>query len=224
MNDNIFSSISSQKDKLINGTTIEEKVKQIEENFAFGNNVYELFDKLCELFNTLNLLETDKIDESKFRFIHAYPDNILNPTSNVVTYNIVGRKPLQVNSRVIPGSSAKITRPVHVNESYNTITGNVEETYKLMFENVISLTVFTTKARMVNNLARLLEGLLLKYSSYIKKYVDNIIYLGTSDIRFLDRGEEMHPFYSRELQFKVNTTEVFKLDLEQIKSIEIQTK
>ncbi len=217
--ESIFQHITTNKEP------IEQEIKTTEDT-VLGSNIYSLFDGLVELFKQLELIDLDGTSpESKFQFIHAYPDKVKEEDVNTVTYHILWRRPRVTQGTVIQGSrSFTKAKPTFIGEQYNSITGNSEEFFRLEFDNVISLTVFSKKARVLNNLSRVMESIFLKYASYIKQYVDDFVYLGMSDIRFLPRYEEGDPFYSRELQFKVITTEVYKHELEQMKSLNIHLK
>ena len=126
-----------------------------------------------------------------------------------------------VNSKAIQGSTT-IQKPKFEVESYNYITGNSEELYSCAFTNTISLTVFSNKARTVNNMARLLESLFFKYSSYLKKSVFSVVFIGMNSIQFTDRYDQKDRIFSRELQFSVVTLEYFVKELEQLKSVDIE--
>lgn len=223
-NDSIFKEVVQFRDELLASSFNSVEDDSIEEIYSYGNNIYQLFDGLLNLFKELNLLsESGDPSPEKFRFIHAYPDEVKDAIiPNIVTYNIVKRNPrVTANSSINTRSVTKYS-PSVVGELYNPITGNVEEQYKLEFDNVVAITIFSKKARVLNNLARLIESIFLKYSSYIKKFVDMYIYLGMSDIRYLDKYEDQDPLYCRELQFRVMTTETYKQELEHIKSINLQ--
>lgn len=222
--DSIFKEVIQLRDELLSSDFNRIEGDSVEELHSFGNNIYQLFDALLDLFKELNLLSGIK-DPSpeKFKFIHAYPDEVKDDVvPNIVTYNIVRRTPRVTANSSINTRSVTKHGPTCVGESYNPITGNVEEQYKLEFDNVVAITIFSKRARVLNNLARLIESIFLKYSSYIKKFVDMYIYLGMSDIRYLDKYEDQDPLYCRELQFRVMTTEVYKQELEHIKSINLQ--
>lgn len=225
MDDSIFNTYKKFNDTMASDAEVDLVTSAIHMDSTYGNNIYKLFDGLLELFKTLNLISEDpKENASKFRFIHAFPDMIKDDGSNVLTYNIIKRNPRQTQNYSINTRSVTKSKATHVAEKYNEITGNVDDFYKLEFDNIVSITVFSKKARTLNNITRIIEAIMLKYSSYIKQFVDEVVYLGMSDIRFLDRYEEQAPIYARELQFKVLTTEVFKQELEQAKSIDIQLK
>ena len=163
-------------------TEIEEILsnpyKNIEEMDAnFGVSIYKFFEVLYDLFDSLDLLtNTSNNDKSKFRFIAAYPDETYDE-SNIITYDIVRRVPLVANSKVIAGSTT-LVKPKFEKEKYNLITGNSEEMYSCAFTNTISLTVFSNKTRTLNNMTRILESLFFKYSSYLKKHVFEVIFIG----------------------------------------------
>lgn len=230
MSNSIFSEIRAFNQDLIEDPRrgIQESSKTtdcLSELYTFGNNIYELFDSLVTLFNDLGIISTNVDDnKNKFRFIHAYPDHIKDDGSNVITYSIVRRTPRVTQNSSINSRSVTKSKPTAIGEQYNTVTGSVDEFYKIEFDNVIAITLFSNKARVLNNLSRIIESIFLRYSSYIKKSVDECIYLGMSDIRFIDRYDEQDPIYSRELQFKVLTTEVYRHELEQVKSINVQLK
>ena len=225
MSDSIFAEIKKFQAEIAPPQTIVVENDVLSENFSFGNNIYTLFTALHSLFKELDLLsDSPKDNKNKFRFIHSFPDSVKDDGSNVVTYNIVKRNPRVTQNYSVNTRSVTKNKATSVGESYNTVTGSVEEFYKLEFDNVISITIFSKKARVLNNLARVIESIFLKYSSFIKQFVDESLYLGMSDIRFLDRYDEQEPIYARELQFKVLTTEVYKQELEQAKSIDIQLK
>ena len=204
-------------------TEIEEILsnpyKNVEEMDAnFGVSIYKFFDVLYDLFDSLDLLtNTSNNDKSKFRFIAAYPDETYDE-SNIITYDIVRRVPLVANSKVIAGSTT-LVKPKFEKEKYNLITGNSEEMYSCAFTNTISLTVFSNKTRTLNNMTRILESLFFKYSSYLKKHVFEVIFIGMNSIQFTDRYDEKDRIFSREMQFSVITLEYFVKELEQLKSI-----
>ena len=91
--------------------------------------------------------------------------------------------------------------------------------YSCAFTNTISLTVFSNKTRTLNNMTRILESLFFKYSSYLKKHVFEVIFIGMNSIQFTDRYDEKDRIFSREMQFSVITLEYFVKELEQLKSI-----
>jgi len=226
MSGSIFAEIKKFQEDLTPAQNIEISDDDVlSEKFSFGNNIYNLFNALSKLFEELDLLSNNpKDNKNKFRFIHAFPDMIKDDGSNVVTYNIVKRNPRVTQNYSVNTRSVTKSKATSVGETYNAVTGSVDEFYKLEFDNVISITIFSKKARVLNNLSRVIESIFLKYSSFIKQFVDESIYLGMSDIRYLDRYDEQEPIYARELQFKVLTTEVYKQELEQAKSIDIQLK
>lgn len=196
-------------------------VEELDGNF--GVSIYKFFEVLHDLFNTLGLLTTsDKPDLSKFRFIAAYPDETYED-SNIITYDIVRRVPLVVNSKVIQGSTTLI-KPKFEKDSYNYVTGNSEELYSCAFTNTISLNIFSNKTRTLNNMARIVESIFFKYSSYLKKHVREVVFIGMNSIQFTDRYDEKDRIFSREIQFNVLTTEYFVKELEQLKSIDIIEK
>lgn len=187
----------------------------------FGVSIYKFFEVLHELFGDLGLLtnSVDK-DETKFKFIAAYPDETYDDT-NIVTYDVIRRTPLRIDSKVIQGSTT-YKKPRFVKESVNQITGNVEELYTVAFNNVISLNVFSNKARTLNNMTRIIESIFFKYSSHLKKHVYEIVFIGMNSIQFTDRYNEKDRIFSREIQFNVVTLEYFILELEQLKSIDLE--
>lgn len=192
--------------------------------FKFGTSIWEFFEVLHRLFNQLDLLtDEEKHDTSKFKFIASYPDEIYENT-NIVTYDVIRRVPLQVDSKIIQSSSTKYLKPRFVKEKYNTITGNVEELYAIVFNNTISLNVFSNKSRTLNNITRIIESLFYRYSSYIKRHVDEFIFIGMNSVQFSDRYDEKDRIFSRELQFSIITSEFFILELEQLKSIDLKDK
>ena len=198
-------------------TEIEEILsnpyKNIEEMDAnFGVSIYKFFEVLSNLFDSLDLLtNTSNNDKSKFRFIAAYPDETYDE-SNIITYDIVRRVRFVANSKVIAGSTT-LVKPKFEKEKYNLITGNSEEMYSCAFTNTISLTVFSNKTRTLNKMTRILESLFFKYSSYLKKHVFEVIFIGMNSIQFTDRYDEKDRIFSREMQFSVITLEYFVKEL-----------
>lgn len=195
----------------------------------FGVDIYSFFDRLKDLYYSLDLLlgkdnksDADSINSvnnnTRFRFITEYPDNVYDE-NNLVTFGIVRRKPFINNNRII-GYNVAHAKPVSVGERNNIIRGNVEELFCMEFSNVISLNVFSNKTQTLNTIVRVLETIMYKYSSYIKKYVKEIIYIGANSIQFVDTYNEKEKLLSRELQFHVITSEYFTLETEKIKSID----
>ena len=190
-------------------------------NFNFGCSIYEFFDVLHDLFTRLGLLIDSKTkDDNKFRFICAYPDETYDE-SNIITYDLVRRVPLVVGTKIIQGST-KYVKPRFVTEKYNDVTGNVENLYVAAFSNTISLNIFSNKSRTLNEMPRIIESIFYKYSSHIKKYVDEFVFIGANSIQFTDRYDEKDRLFSRELQFNIITSEYFILELEQLKSIDFK--
>lgn len=218
----IFSKIKEEKSNI--DSILSNPYGNIEElNANFGVSVYKFFEVLYDLFDNLGILnKNNESDSSKFRFIHAYPDETFDD-SNIITYDIVRRVPLIINSKAIQGSTS-IIKPKLEQESYNYITGNSEELYSCAFTNTISLSIFSNKARTLNDMARILESIVFKYSSFLKKHVFEINFIGMNSIKFTDRYDEKDRIFSRELQFSVVTLEYFIKELEQIKSINVGKK
>lgn len=189
----------------------------------FGVSIYKFFEILYELFDSLGLLfPQNKPDDSKFRFIAAYPDETYDD-HNIITYDIVRRVPLIINSKAIQGSTT-IQKPKFEQEKYNFITGNTEELYSCAFTNTVSIRVFSNKTRTLNNMVRVLESLFFKYSSYLKQHVFEIIFIGTNSTEFTDRYDEKDRIFSKEMQISVVTLEYFIKELEQLKTIKFSEK
>lgn len=215
----VFNKVKEEKTEI--ESILSNPYRNVEELDAnFGVSIYKFFDVLYDLFDSLGLLTSEENkDKSKFRFIAAYPDETYDD-SNMITYDIVRRVPLVINSKAIQGSTTLI-KPKLETESYNFITGNSEELYSSAFTNTISLTVFSNKTRTLNNMTRILESLFFKYSSYLKKHVYSVVFIGMNSIQFTDRYDEKDRIFSREMQFSVITTEYFIKELEQLKSIDL---
>ena len=95
-----------------------------------------------------------------------------------------------------------------------------ETIYCQDFDNIISLTIFASKARAVNLLAQILESVFIKYKKAISIPASKYTYLGMGDVGFLDRDSQ-DPIFTRELSFHFITTEVLKMEEEQIKKINL---
>ena len=198
---------------------ILQRSNKEELDFKFGCSIYEFFEVLHDLFTKLDLLTvSDSKDESRFRFIAAYPDETYDE-SNIMTYDVVRRTPFVVDSKAIQGST-KYVKPRFLKESFNDVSGNIENLYVAVFNNTISINIFSNKARTLNNMARIIESIFYKYSSYLKKHVDEFVFIGMNSIQFTDRYDSKDRLFSRELQFNVITSEYFILELEQLKSID----
>lgn len=222
MSNSIFNNIKNEVDEI--NTILSNPYKNISELDAnFGVSIYNFFEILYDLFKSLDLLmEEENPDKSKFRFIAAYPDETYDD-SNIITYDIVRRTPFVANSKVIPGSTT-LNKPKFEVEKHNFITGNSEELYSSAFTNTISLQVFSDKARSLNNMTRIIESIFYKYSSYLKRFVHSIVFIGMNKIEFTDRYDEKDRIFSREMQFSVVTLEYFVKELEQLKSIDFKRK
>ena len=213
----VFEKIGREAEEL---NKILKRSDKDELDFKFGCSIYEFFEVLHGLFSDLGLLIDSRTeDETKFRFINAYPDETYNET-NIMTYDVVRRVPFVVNSKAI-NSNTKYVRPKFIEESYNRITGNVEDLYVAVFNNTISINIFSNKARTLNNMARIVESVFFKYSSHLKKHIDEFVFIGMNSIQFTDRYDSKDRLFSRELQFTVITSEYFILEKEQLKSIDI---
>ena len=218
MGQSVFGKIQDDVDR-IDGI-LSNPYKDIEElENNFGVSIYKFFEVLHELFNTLGLLSTSSSDDSKFEFIAAYPDETYE-SNNIITYDIIRRVPLKVDSKAIQGSTT-YRKPRFVKENYNNITGNVEQLYTSAFNNTISLNIFSNKARTLNNMSRIVESVFYKYSGHLKKHVFEVVPIGMNSIQFTDRYDQKDRIFSRELQFNVITLEYFILELEQLKSIDL---
>lgn len=220
MSNSVFSQL--QKDV----ETIKAVTNDLEDKFEikFGNSILELFEVLHSLFNNLNLLTEEKGEEEKFKFIHAYPDEIYDGFNNIVTFDIIRRTPFIVDNKTLSTAKTKYLKPRFVKDQYNSVTGNVEEIFAAVFSNVISINCFSNKARTLNNMVSLIESIFYKYSSYIKKHIDQFSYIGTGPIQFYPKNDQTDRLFSRELQFQVVTSEIYPLELERIKSIDIRNK
>lgn len=197
-----------------------------DENIKYnsGNGIRDLYDVLFNLFTELSVLvdENDKKSDTKFKFITAYPDELYNEYENIVTFDVVRRTPFIADSKVINNGGTKYIKPRFIKSKYNSITGNVEELYAAVFSNVISITCFSSKAKTLNNMVSLIESIFYKYSSYIKKYVDQWSYIGMNSIQFINKYDQQERLFSREMQFNVITSELFVTEEEHIKSIDIK--
>ena len=87
--------------------------------------------------------------------------------------------------------------------------------------NTASLTVFSNKARTLNNMIRFIESIFFKYSSHLKKHIYEFVLIGMNSVQFTDRYDEKDRIFSREIQFNIVTLEYFILELEQLKSIDL---
>lgn len=213
----VFDSLGIEAEEL---NKFVKRSEQDEINFKFGCSIYEFFEVLHNLFNQLELLNTSgQKDPSKFRFIAAYPDETYDD-SNIMTYDVVRRTPFIASSKAI-NSGTKYIKPKYVDEKHNPITGNVEDVYVAVFNNTISINIFSNNARTLNNMARIVESVFFKHSSHLKKHIDEFVFIGMNSIQFTDRYESKERLFSRELQFTVITSEYFILEKEQLKSISI---
>lgn len=188
------------------------------EQMPKSHDPYLVFDALKNLFEKLGLLASDEEDSNKFRFITEYPDAVYS-NDNIVTFGVIRRKPFISNNTTI-GINPAFAKPAYVGEYRDIESGNVKEVRKLEFSNVISLNTFSNKAKTLNKLVMLIEEIIFKYSSYIKQYVKEVVYIGMNEIQFTDTYDGKERILSRELQFHVVTTEYFALDQEEIKSID----
>ena len=201
--------------------TNTKDLERIPSNFIDKRNVdiFTFYDALVSLFNQLGMLATSEGDfKTKFQFINAYPD-LIYPQNNVMTYEVVSRKPFTSVSKSVTGVSNTYLKPMYIEEKYNKITGNMEQIYTSIFENIISINCFSTKSSILNDMCRLLESVMIKYSSYLKRYIDEIVYLGQGSIQFIDSNDDKRLF-SKQLQFKIITSEMFILESEQLKEIQ----
>lgn len=198
----------------------------LDRNSQFGSNIYNLFTSLEKLFDHLGILSQGDVQDlpEKFRFIHAYPEQVYNNTSNTVTYRLAHRAHAVAQSSALPNRNPTKYGASIVEEQVNIVSGNIDELYKVEFENIVKFTIFSTKTRNLNNIARVLEAIFIKYASYMKNVVDHTVYLGTSDIGFLENYDDQEPIYTREMTLRVYTTEVFTQELEQVKSIDLHIK
>ena len=219
MDRSVFDTIKHEENEI--DSILSNPYKNIEElQKNFGVSIWKFFEVLHKLFSDLGLLtDPSKKEENKFRFINAYPDQTYDDT-NVITYDVIRRVPFKVDSKVIPGSTTYI-RPKYESEVYNHISGNSEQLYSSAFSNTVSFTVFSNKARTLNNMIRIIESIFFKYSSHIKKHIYEFVLIGMNSVQFTDRYDEKDRIFSREIQFNIITLEYFVLELEQLKSIDL---
>lgn len=194
---------------------------EVEKGSVYGSDIYQIFENLYNLFNNLKLLSNDPLDISKsFKFIHAYPDEVKSDDVNVITFRVKTRAPAVSSSKAVNQTNFTSKAPRVIDEVKNEITGMVEYIYQQAFDNVIALTIFSTKARAVNLLAQIIESIFVKYKKEICSGSTQYFYLGMSDIGFLDRYDQ-EPIFTRELVFHFKTSEMFKMESEEVKSINI---
>lgn len=187
-----------------------------------GSDIYKIFDNLYKLFNSLGIL-SDKPEDigHSFRFIHAYPDEVKKDDVNIINFRVKSRAPAISKNKAVPTSNFTSRAPRSMFEEYNDVTGMYENNYQQTFDNVIVLTIFSTKARAVNLLAQILESIFMKYKREISPMASTYFYLGMSDIGFLDRYDQ-EPIFTRELAFHFVTTEMFTMETEKVAAINLK--
>ena len=215
----IFDAIQADVDSIQDIPSIAMASARVNRNV----DIYEFFNVLLELFTKLNMISTSPDDyDTKIEFYYAYPDKVY-AQNTTVAYDVLSRKPLVTNSKSSQNGPTTHLKPQLLGESLNRITGNMEETYAARFENVISLRCFSDSATTLLNTTRLIESLMIKYYTYLKRYINESVFIGQGSTQFHGNYDNKRLF-SRELQFKIITSETFVVEIEQLKSVHIQTK
>lgn len=220
MRDNIKREIQELR-SVFDSTDVREDSSNEQGGAVYGSDIYAIFDNLHNLFSSLKLLSDNPKDvASSFKFIHAYPDEVKTDDVNIITFRVKTRAPQVTNNRSNTQSGFTSKGPRSMHEGYNQVSGMYENHYQQSFDNVIALNIFSTKARAVNLLAQILESIFVKYRAEISPPATQYHYLGMSDVGFLDRYDQ-EPIFTRELGFHFVTSEVFIMETEKVKSIQI---
>ena len=215
---NVFSSLQEDVDYY-------ERMQSLNTGNPTENGIQDFFLALHTLFENLSLIAKENEEsDTKFNFINAYPDETYDGFSNTVTFDVISRCPFKVDNKTLNTNKTSFIKPRYITDEYNKITGNVEGVYAIVFSNIISINCFSNKSRTLNNMVSLIESIFYKYSSYIKKHVDQFYYIGTGAIQFISKNDQNDRLFSKELQFHVVTSEFFSTEQEQLKSIDIKNK
>ena len=189
---------------------------------SIERSIDTFFYTLEDMFNKLGLLDDslENFRESKFKFIEAFPDEVYTQ-NNVVTFHVCKRRPFSEGSAVTGGKKTTRVRPVLVkSDTYDLVSGNVQNAYAVTYENILELTCYAMSARVTKLLTRTLEAIFIKYLNILKKHVKEIIHLETDGIQLIIEYDQKRLF-AQKMYFKVITEEYFKIDLEQLKNTTI---
>ena len=185
-----------------------------------GVDAEDFFHVLNGIFKELQVLNTAfEKNTHKFQFLEDYPDELYDPSTHVATYNVEHRYPIKISNKSVTGQSTSYSRPQIDEEIKNFKTGNIDQRRVMQFENVVSITCFSMKSNTVKQMCNLIESILIKYRGYLRRYVAEITYLGQTGIQVIGSYDAKR-FFSKELTFKIITSETFILSFEELKTIE----
>lgn len=177
-------------------------------------DIYDFFDVFYNLLDSLNLLNKDSKDESKISLVEEYPDTEYEEDTFVV-YSI-GKRSFFTNKSHGENTNIKQHKPLQLEEEYDTIQNNIKTDYAYKFENEIEFQIFSTSTRRVQEISRLLEGIILKYRGHLLLYVDKVLYTGQTELEYNPKYF-MRRLFSKSVKMQVITLETYSTVSEEIK-------
>lgn len=189
-------------------------VKKEKQNYQNYVNIYEFFDVFYNLLKDLNLLNTEEKDESKITLVEEYPNEEYEEDTFVV-YSI-GKRDFFSNKSYGDSTTIRQHKPLQLEEEYDTIQNNIKTDYAYKFENEIEFRIFSTSIKRVQEISRLLEGIILKYKGHLTLYVDKVLYAGQTEIEYNPKYFTRRLF-SKGIKLQVITLETYTLVSEEIK-------
>lgn len=195
------------------------KKGQFYENFV---DIYDFFDVLYNLFDKegiiLNENPKDQSDLDRIVFVQEYPDEVANFENNYVVFRLGERR--FWNEKGTGTNAPKIIqrKPRSLKSGYDIVENNIIEDKGYLYDNTITLEVFSKSLQRVMQVTRLLENMMLKHRGVLKRYVQEVVYVGQTPTEHTSANIERRLF-SRSLVFRVITYGQFSLLTEEIKYI-----
>lgn len=186
------------------------------QNYDNYVDIYGFFDVFYNLLKDLNLLNIDSKDESKITLVEEYPNEEYEEDTFVV-YSI-GKRNFFSNNSSGESTSIRQHKPLQLEERYDTIQNNIKTDYAYKFENEVEFRIFSTSTKRVQEISRLLEGIIFKHKGNLTFYVDKILYAGQTEIEYNPRYFTKRLF-SKGIKLQVITLETYNIVSEEIKYI-----
>lgn len=177
---------------------------------------HNFFDILKGRLEDLNLIdESLDQDRSKIAITRAYPD-VPYEQNNVVVYQVLSSKPSSNGGNLTQGRIS--SGPKYSHETYDYISGNVEDVYIVSQVHVIELVCFSVSGETCNNMSRMIESFFITQSSILRRHVPSIRHLQTTLLTLVGDYDGKRLF-SKSVVFEIKTKATYTTDLEQLKNI-----
>lgn len=189
---------------------------QVSERDSLLVDSHNFFDVIKGRLEDMNLID-ESLEQpgNKIAFTRAYPD-IPYEQNNVVVYQVLNSKPSSNGGSLTQGRIN--SGPKFSHESYDYVTGNVEDTYIVSQEHIIELVCFSVSGETCNNISRMIESFFITQSSILRRHVPSIRHLQTTSLVLISEYDGKRLF-SKSVVFEIKTKATYTTDLEQLKNI-----